>query len=180
MNVTRLLIALGAILATPSGYAAESPTVTGTYELLVCKSTCSFANPESAFAKGVVVLCHDAMSSKEVERVDPFHFTLPNEKVRACFTGNILKDGESYVFGRRTGATSWALKGKKLDFSLMRSTDAGYDVEALIEGDAFSGKGVSWGAGAAAPDYEPDFVVGRRKGPPDITACASAQSPPAT
>ena len=176
MDATRLYIALGMFLA---GHAAEASTVAGTYELLVCKGTCSFANPGSAFAKGVVVLFNDAMPRQEVARVDPFHFVLPNEKVRACFTGDNLKSVGSYVFGRRTGVSSWSATGKKLEFSLMRSVDAGYDVEVLSEGDAFSGKGMSWGAGAAAPGYGPDFIVGRRRGPPDITACASAQSPPA-
>ena len=181
MNVTWLIIAFGSVLANYCYAASEQGTVAGTYELLACKGACSFAKPETAFAKGMVVLFNDVMSKKEVERVDPFHSGPPDEKIRACFTGDNLKGGESFIFTQRTGVSSWSLKGKKLEFSLLFAIDAGYDVEASREGDVFSGKGVSWSAPEPpGQGYGPDSIVGRRKGPPNISACASAQLQPAT
>ena len=152
---------------------ANASEVAGTYELLVCKTACSFADPDAAFAKGIVVLFDKAMTPKEIERVDPSHFVWPNEVVRACFAGQNFKGADSFAFGERVGATHWSLQGKLLNFELLRSVDAGYEVDVERDGRNLVGKGTSWGAGVAAPGFSSDIVVGRRIGPPDISACPS-------
>jgi hypothetical protein len=146
------------------------PDVSGTYELIVCKEACSFDNPQAAIAHGVIVLFNKPLSHSDVQKIDPYHFSEPYEVVRACFAGHESKDAESFAFGGSAGARSWSLKGNTLTFSLLRSIDAGYSVDAEYKGDSFSGKGASWGAGVAAPGYTPDIVLGRRVSPADITA----------
>ena len=50
-----IFIALGAgLVATFPSASSKVSEASGTYELLICKSTCSFSDHKSAFAKGVV------------------------------------------------------------------------------------------------------------------------------
>ena len=171
-----LLMVPACCLAQPYSSAA------GTYELIVCKSTCSFENSQAAIARGVVVLFDNPLAQTDVEKLDPFHFAEPNEVIRACYAGEEFKDAQTYAFGTNIGTTSWSQKGTGavLTFSLMRSIDAGYSVDVRCSDNGFSGKGTSWGAGVAAPRYGPDVVVGRRIGSADMAACTktSVQSAP--
>ena len=168
------------LMASACGVAKSNPDTSGTYELIVCKNACSFENPKTVIARGVVILFENSLSRTDVEKLDPFHFREPNEGIRACFAGESSKGAESLAFGRKTGVTVWSLNDKTLSFFLFRSVDAGYSVDVQYSGNAFSGKGVSWGAGVAAPGYTPDIVVGRRVGPPDIAACTKGTTRPAT
>ena len=168
------------LMASTCCLAQPKTDVSGTYELLVCKKSCSFEKPQAAIAHGTVVLFESPLSQADADRLDPFHFAEPNEVIRACFVGEESNDAQSFAFGEKVGTTAWSLKGNTLTFSLMRSLDAGYSVEAERNGTKFSGKGVSWGAGVAAPGYTPDAIVGRRVGPPNIAACTKKATQPAT
>jgi hypothetical protein len=153
---------------------ADTPGVTGTYELLICKSSCSFSNPQLAIARGRLVLSDSPLSTDEVKKTDRFHLSVPGERLRACFSGARPMHAETYAFIGNSGATTWTLTNNLLRVSLYRSPDAGYEAELHVDGDILSGQGRSWGAGVAAPRFGPDVIVGRRVGPPDISACAPA------
>src|SRR5262249_22165463 len=144
---------------------------TGTYELFICKRDCAFANSQTAIAKGVIVLFDRPLSREEVGRLDPLGLTEPGETIRACFSGTRAEHAETYAFIDKTGATTWSFENSVLRVVLFHSPDAGYGTELRVEGDTLLGNGGSWGAGAAAPSFGPDVIVGRRIGPPNFSAC---------
>jgi hypothetical protein len=82
-----------------------------------------------------------------------------------------LKKADSFAALNENGFSAWAMKNDEIEFSMFRSPDAGYQVTVRLKGFDFVGAGSSWGAGAAAPHFSNDVVVGRRTGPPDATQC---------
>jgi hypothetical protein len=151
---------------------------TGTYEFIICKGACSFSDRGNAFATAVVVLFDGVISRPDQERIEPYHSHDPSE-VRACYTIERQAEARSYLGIKKTGITAWTLNGHTIQFDLFRSTDAGYVVEIDRTSGLLTGTGKSWGAGMGAPpvDYGPDTFVGRRLGPPDISACRSTPTP---
>ena len=180
MNAALKVFAPTLVLALAAGNVFAASDVSGTYELLICKHACSFRHPGTTFAKGIIILFDKPMSAQEIERVDPFYFSWPNEVVRACFSGENIGHLSSFAFLQQTGVTPWSAKGQSLTFELFRSPDARYEVEANREGTHFVGKGISSGGGGNEPAHSPDVVVGRRTGPPSVVTCPSVKMPPAT
>jgi hypothetical protein len=144
--------------------------MTGNYQLLICKSPCSFEQPQSAVAEGVLVLSDEPLSPGDIQKLGPSHFSASNEP-RACFAGSRSDSAETFAFLGKRGVTSWALENGLIKLELFRSADAGYEIELERIGEVLIGKGVSWGAGVAAPQYSHDFVIGRRIGPVNISVC---------
>jgi hypothetical protein len=157
------------LLCVVSGCSVADEIV-GNYELLICKSACSFEHPQAVIAKGVVVLSPVPLTGGVAAKLEHSPFVKPND-VRACFFGTPSKGAKSFAFLTNAMATSWALRGNSLTFELFRSADAGYEVELQRKGNVFVGNGTSWGAGVAAPHYSPDTVLARRIGPVNISAC---------
>lgn len=177
--MTKALLTLLAFLhvAPASAVVANIPEseAIGTYELLICKSECSFQNPAMAIARGTIVIFKDALSPEDIERIDRFHHARTEEVLRACFYGVRSEHTDTYAFIQKTGATMWSFENNSLKLGLFRSPDAGYEVDLQLRGNALSGEGHSWGAGAGAPRFSPvDVIVGRRVGPPRISACLPA------
>jgi len=154
------------------GIAGQSiaDEISGNYDVLVCKSACSFEQPQSVLARGIVVLSESPLPRRTVDILGLSDFVAPDE-ARACISGTHSKDAKTFAFLRKTTATSWVLRGGLVTFELFRSADAGYEVELGRKGNILVGKGTSWGAGVAAPHYSPDIVVARRTGPVSISAC---------
>ena len=151
--------------------AAVTPDNSGTYDVVVCKSECSFEDPSTAVARGVVVLFDLPLPDAAVKRIDQFHFGGPDEIIRACYVGKRGPSASTFAFGGGSGVTSWAMNGDSLSFDLFRSVDAGYSVDAEFRNNEFRGKGISWGAGVASPGFTPDIVIGRRRGPAKLDVC---------
>jgi hypothetical protein len=143
----------------------------GTYELIICKSACSFSKPENGFATVAVVLFDRAMTQKDINRIDPYQRYDPG--ANACYAFKRKLQAQSYAGIDKRGTSSWLLSDQKIRFNLLRSPDASYVVELKRTGDSLVGTGRSAGVGGGAPpaEYTPDTVVGRRVGPPDISAC---------
>jgi len=167
------LLALLYLGTTSAAASVSESEVIGTYELLLCKSECSFENLAAAITRGTVVLFKDPLSQEDVEKLDRFHRARAEEVLRACFSGVRPEHAETYAFIQKTGATTWSFENNVLKFGLFRSPDAGYEAELRLRGDVLSGEGHSWGAGAGAPRFSPvDVIVGRRVGPPNLSACS--------
>jgi len=167
-----LLAFVGAMSAAAS---TRDSDVIGTYQLLICKSDCSFQNTAAALARGTIVLFRAPLREKEVEKLDPYYRpTRVGVAPRACFHGVQSKHSDTYAFNLETGVTAWSFKNGKLEFSLYQSPDAGYGVSLRLRGDVLSGKGQSWGGGVGGPEFSPDVVIGRRVGAPNISACSPA------
>lgn len=155
---------------------SKDQKVTGTYEFIICKGACSFSDRGNVFATAVVVFFDGVITRSDQERIDPFYHYAPSD-VRACYAVNRKVQAQSYAgINNKTGVSPWKLDGYTIQFDLFHSADAGYVVAVDRTGDLLTGTGKSWGAGMGAPppDYGPDTVIGRRLGPPDMSACASA------
>ncbi len=178
MKFSALLVIAIVIVSHPVQAATSSKDqkFTGTYEFIICKGACSFSDRGNVFATAVVVFFDSVITASDRERIDPFYNYDPSD-VRACYAVSRKMQAHSYVgINNKTGVAPWKLDGHTVQFDLFHSPDAGYVVEVNRTGDLLIGTGKSWGAGAGAPpsDYGPDTVIGRRMGPPDMSACASA------
>jgi len=140
--------------------------VAGTYELLICKGSCSAGG--KVLGTGVIVLFEHAMKPKDVARLDP-PYDFRHEKANACYA-------VTYPVSKASGATIYSLDRDTVSFVLMRSKDSWYSVRVERKGDVLSGVGNFWSAGVAPPPgFVEDMLIGKRLGPPDIAACAVRQ-----
>jgi hypothetical protein len=137
-------------------------TVAGTYELIICKSACSFADPQNVFTRAAVVLFKETMTQRNVASLDPTHTSHPFGPAKGCYRLNHIAKADSFVQINTTGVTSWQLIDGTLEFSLFGSPDAGYFVHLKQNGRLLEGEGQSFGAGVANPHYSTDVVIGRR------------------
>lgn len=148
---------------------SKDRAIAGTYELLICKGPCSFAERGNVLRTGVIVLFDRAIKREDVARMDPT-YDFRQDKANGCY---VL----TYPIPHASGATAWSLDRKTLSFILMRSKDSWYSVRVERNGDVLSGVGNFWSAGVAPPPgFVPDTVVGQRRGPADISACTVAGS----
>ena len=174
MNVNALSLFLIATVscAVQASDVNKDSAVTGTYEFIICKGTCSFSDRGNVFATAVVVFFDGVINRKDKERIDPYSHYDPSD-VRACYMVDVKAHAQSYLGINKFGVSPWNLNGKTLQFDLFHGIDAGYVVEVDRTGDVFTGIGISQGAGMGAPppEYVPDTVVGRRLGSPKISAC---------
>lgn len=159
-------------------------SVPGTYELRVCRLACP---PDSAskhvvgatLRRGYLVLSEQSTGFED--RKDSVGILLSGfmrAPINGCYTLDILRaDLPSYAY--TLGGTHWEVdsSGTTIQFGLYSSPDAGYGVNATLRNGALTGKGESYGAGAAAVDYPPDVIEGHRVGPPNVSLCLAAVGP---
>lgn len=139
--------------------------ISGIYDLLICKGSCSFSERGNVLRTAVIVIFDRPMKRKDVARLDSTYRDFKYDPAKGCY---IL----TYPNRQTIGVTSWTLNGETLSFSLMRSLDSWYSVRVERKGDLLSGVGNFWSAGVAPPaNFVPDTIVGRRRGPADISAC---------
>ena len=197
-NTRALGFTLCAVAATSCASPAQRPgkdtamladsinpaSVPGTYDIRVCRMACppDSASPLSQGAllrRGILVLTggptgFDGRRDSVGILLSGF-FPKPGN---GCYKLAIVReDPPSYAY--TLGGTHWQIDstGRAIDFSLFNSPDAGYGVHATLVNGVLHAKGESWGAGAAAVDYPPDVVQGRRVGPPDLAPCLEAVGP---
>lgn len=164
-----LSLLLAMIVVSAAARAAENKNraVAGTYDLLICKGTCSFTERRNVLRTAVIVLFDRAMRRDDVARIDSTYLDFRYDKAKACY---VL----SYPNRQASGVTAWMLDKHTLSFTLMHSPDSWYTVRVERKGDMLSGVGNVWSAGVAPPpDFVPDTIVGRRRGPADISLCTA-------
>jgi hypothetical protein len=150
-----------------AAHSAQSKVrgIAGTYDLLICKGECSFSERSNVVRTAVVVIFDHEMRREEVERIDATYLNFRYDKAKACYM-------LAYPNRQTSGVTSWTLDGKTLSFSLMHSPDSWYSVRVERTGDMLRGTGNFWTAGVAPPPgYAPDRILGKRRGPADISIC---------
>lgn len=162
-----LFLLLAMTVTSDAAWAAQSKDrgVAGTYELLICNGPCSFSERSNVVRTAVIVLFDRAIKRKDVERIDPSYLDSRYEPAKACYT--LINPHR-----QNSGVTAWTLYGRTLSFTLMHSPESWYSVRVERKGDLLSGVGNFWSAGVAPPpDFIPDTITGRRRGPADISAC---------
>jgi hypothetical protein len=161
----RVLCVMAALAGAAQSVESKDRGVAGTYDLLICKGPCSFTERANVLGTGVIVLFEHALKGKDVERIDSTYLHFKYDKANACYVLSYPNEVP--------GVTAWMLDGKTLSFVLMRSKDSWYSVRVERKGDALSGVGNFWSAGVAPPPgFVADTLIGKRRGPPDIAACA--------
>ena len=160
------LLAMTVMGGAAQSAVAKDRGVAGTYELLICKGACSFAERGNVVRTAVIVVFGRGMKRKDVERIDSSYLDFRYGEANACYM-------LTYPDRQRAGVTSWTLDRQTLAFSLMHSPDSWYSVRVERKGDLLKGLGNFWSAGVAPPPgYTPDTIVGKRRGPADISECA--------
>src|SRR5579862_3177763 len=146
-----LLLLLALTSSATHALGNKDPGVAGTYELLICKGPCSFAERGNVLRTAVVVILDRAMKREDIARMDP-NYDSRYDKPKACY---LLTNANRQV----SGLTAWLLDGKMLSFTLNRSKDSWYSVRVERKGDQLSGVGNFWSAGVAPPpDFRPDTI----------------------
>jgi hypothetical protein len=165
MKIKRLVLLLTLVAgAAQSAEKSKDHGVAGTYELLICKGSCSFSERGNVLRTAVIVLFERAMKRNDVTRLDPA-YDFRNPKANACY---VL----TYPNRAAAGVTAWVPDRKTLSFTLVHSKDSWYSVRVERQGDVLSGVGNFWSAGVVPPPgFVPDTIVGRRRGTSDIAAC---------
>lgn len=166
------------IAALLSSTQARSATVTatpaGAYDISICTAGCADNRPESVLVRGRLILFAAPLAEADLQRFDQNRFMnhAPDEPVNGCFTLEPLRQSAIYAGVEKTGLTFWSEHDGRIDFSLMHSPDAGYEVTVRSTPAGLTGTGTSWGAGAGAPaQHGEETIVARRVGDADISQC---------
>jgi hypothetical protein len=167
-----LLIVTG--MMAGSAHCANANWVNGvpaTYELLICKSACSFSDPGSDYQRATVVLLGHTMTRKDVESIDVSYFDYGHDPAKGCYRIAYFSKGQSDPLREtRTGAMPWRLRGDTLELTLLHSVDAFYIVSLKQIRGRLEGRGAYFSGPTDSPVPD-DLIVGRRVGAPDISAC---------
>lgn len=166
------------VLAGQPGLAGECLSeVPGTYELLVCKGSCSFESSTNVVVKGVLVLTAASFKPEALSPFGPKPFEYAYffaDDPNGCFVVSTLVQDKTFAGLIELGMTHWSDYADKIHFSLYASADAWQVVTAGLTHDGLSGTGQSSGVGLAEPNYDRDVIVARRTGPPNLDRCVEA------
>jgi hypothetical protein len=147
-------ISMSCLLAvTVVGCAAQPANVgaggevAGTWQLIICKSECSFSSRQNVFATATVVLFDRVLTLEEMQRINPIYIN--THDVNACYEVDAQAGARSYV-RIKTNYGTWESTDNTVRFQLFRSPDAGYSVVIERFGNTLKGSGTSWGVGGRA------------------------------
>jgi len=163
-----------AILVRVASAGSPGDAVAGTYDILICKGTCSFSELANVIVKGRLVLFADKLEKVDLNRFDENRLShhYPGEPINGCFSLQTVAANSTYAGLEKIGLTSWTLQDNQYLFSLGRSVDAGYQASVARTMIGLDGTGSSWGAGVAAPKNPgKEIVVARRTGDANISNC---------
>lgn len=173
-----LMISIG--LATGLARNAGATDVTplpasGTYEILICRELCASSNSPNIEVKGHVVLLSSPLADQVVKTMDgSYSPTRSPEEPNGCYelTRPHISGYHGYAGIAPFGITAWTYQDGTLTFALYHSDDAGYLAIVKPTPGGLFGKGLSWGAGVAAPAKSgSEIIVARRTGDADIRLC---------
>ncbi len=170
--------------------AAQRPAsnIAGTYSFQICAKRCERGDSAAAGYMGTLVLDTAALTFgvpndtvpyllRYADLFDPH--TLPQN---ACFaqqwgsgSGEALADIFMAARMRWTTVRDSAL-GTAITFSMIRSTDAGYEIVAKQRGDILEGHGMGWDIGTVEKHQPRGYFIARRIGPPQPLICFNAGS----
>ena len=94
--------------------------VAGTYELLICKGECSFAERANVVRTAVIVLFDRAMKRQDFAQLDPT-YDFRRDKANACYT-------LAYPNRQASSITAWKLDRRTFALTLVHSPDSRYSV----------------------------------------------------
>ena len=177
----RIQLSLGcfvAALAVPVAATEEvKPAIPGTYEVLVCDSTCNFESQHNYAVRGVLVLMPTAFDEKKVAIPQRVEFEYGYSLIgitNGCFVLTKLREGQTYAGITPVGWTRWSGNPDGISFELYQSPDAWYVAWVKLTTSGFAGTGASSGGVGDGPGWPPDRILGHRIGPPDLQRCIEA------
>lgn len=166
-------------LALVFGFGYTSPAVTqapqvqGTFDLFVCRNGCQGRPSSRAYVRATVVLMERPLRPPD-DSVD----VDPTWKPNGCFFLSRKRErSDSYAGLEPRGLLTWRSDSVAIWFDLYRSPDAGYRVVVVASAAGYSGRGDSWGDGAAEITAPTDSIEMVRIGPAQSSACQEAFRP---
>jgi len=191
LSVATLFVTLGLgsgiVTALPAA-GQHAGEVGGTYEIQICRTPCDPAHPD-AMVRGILVLEDTPFALASLpdsaraylEEFSPYLLDRPMEEgeapadaayLNACFLIEATHHAPTDAGISRAAATAWSRDSTgAIRIGLFQSPDEGYVARVVVEGGALKGTGRSWAAGERGA-ARPEFVSGRRIGPPDRARCA--------
>jgi hypothetical protein len=165
------------LLALPFiGKANAAVPGSGAYEFRICAAACSFGGGKNVKATGILVLFSNRIPQSDVDKFDLMQFqwhAAGHEVLNGCFALQVDAGFPSYVGMHKIGLLSWSVADDSASIDLQHGADAGYRIEVTKHGNKLIGKGTSWGAGVARPDFGPDVIIALRIGNANIGVCLS-------
>jgi hypothetical protein len=152
--------------------------VSGTYELLVCRTKCDEAGKADLLVRGVLVLFESDLGQEALPRgvqarlKDWSTFILHDQKPNACFALQSLKQKGTYIGIIPAGLTRWTHEGHALRVPLYRSPDSGAEVLLTLDRGILTGRSHEYGL--LGDEGIVAFVEARWRGPPTPTPCIEA------
>ena len=129
----------------PRGAVGQSPAVQGTYQLFVCRGGCGARAAARAYVQATVVLLDRPLIPRD-SAADSDPTWSPN----GCFYVRRHRErSDSYAGIAPRDVLTWHSDSVSIWFDLYRSPDAGYRVVLAPTPRGYSGRGDSWGDGAA-------------------------------
>ena len=154
----------------PRGAVGQSPVVQGTYQLFVCRGGCGARAAARAYVQATVVLLDRPLIPRD-SAADSDPTWSPN----GCFYVRRHRErSDSYAGIAPRDVLTWHSDSVSIWFDLYRSPDAGYRVVLAPTPRGYSGRGDSWGDGAAEIRGPTDSIEVHRTGPALPTACRRA------
>ena len=165
------------LLALPFiGKANATVPGSGSYEFRICTAACSFGSRKNVQATGILVLFSNRIPQSDVDKFDLMQFqwhSAGHEVLNGCFALQVDAGFPAYVGMHKNGLLSWSVAHDSASIDLQHGADAGYRIEVTKHGNELTGRGISWGAGVAGPDFGPDIFTARRIGKANTGACLS-------
>ncbi|HET7584742.1 MAG TPA: hypothetical protein VFK13_07540 [Gemmatimonadaceae bacterium] len=169
-----------AIGVPPSPTRLTPVALAGTYSVRICRGSCSSDDTTADLRRGVLVLTAQPIDlTGQPDSVQWLMEDFRPDPINGCYVLRYVRDDPPTYAGGSVGGTQWELdsSGTSVFFSLYRSPDAGYLVEAIGTRSGLRGRGTSWGVGIAEVHFPDDSVVATRIGPPDVSTCLAAVGP---
>ena len=178
-------LGLGCTVVTAPPAAAQ---VGGTYQIQICRTECDPARADT-MVRGILVLEDHpfALASLSdgarafLENRAPYLLSRSREDgdgrdgspyLNACFVIEATHHAPTDAGIERAAATEWSRDSTgAIRMRLYQSPDDGYGIRFVVEGDRLKGTGQSWSAEHDGGS-RPEFVSGRRIGPPDRGRCS--------
>src|SRR6187399_2153806 len=140
----RFLMALFLLWTTPQAPATIAPApVPGTYDILICKSACSFDSAENILVRGTLVL--EAAPFQPPD--SPFRnlndmryyngFLTVGDVANSCFVLETIEPNRTYAGSLPAGFTNWSVEADAVRFKLYASPDASFTAKVSFDGENF-------------------------------------------
>jgi hypothetical protein len=176
-----LVLLVASLSASIPAAIPPANRVSGTYEILFCRRSCSLHDSSKGNVKGLLVLVEDSIPRSRLSPADLRNYDRmigvdsPNEPPNACFVLTKSSPEGTLAGALPVGFSRWSHGIRDtIKLNLYRSPDSGYSISIAITEGAGRGIGIYWAAVSPSEDEVRDSVVVYRTGDANPTRCLRA------